>query len=156
MGGTRCISVDVRIIAATNCDLEAYVSEGLFREDLYHRLNVFPITLPPLRDRRQDIPTLSRYFVRKYSTEIGKNFEEVSEAVLRQLVAYDWPGNVRELGNVIERAVVMCLGPEITPDDLPGRVAFAGRDSRDRLRLLTSLELVASLSGPFDRLQSTS
>ncbi len=120
VGGTKPISVDIRIIAATNRNLEASVKEGLFREDLYHRLNVVPITLPPLRERKEDIPVLSQYFLRKYSMETRKNFTEITEEAQKKLLGYDWPGNVRELGNIIERAIVLGSGPNIALEDLPG------------------------------------
>jgi len=123
VGGTGPISVDIRIIAATNRNLEASVKEGSFREDLFHRLNVVPITLPPLRDRKEDIPALFRYFLEKYSMESGRNFTEISSEARAKLLAYDWPGNVRELANVIERAVVLGSVPEIALEDLPGRIA---------------------------------
>jgi Nif-specific regulatory protein len=113
----------VRIIAATNRDLESAVKEGRFREDLYHRLNVIPIRLPPLRERAQDIEALSQFFLRRYSVESKKGFAEVSRDALASLVAYPWPGNVRELANAIERAVVLGNGPALTKADLPRRIA---------------------------------
>jgi len=119
VGGTKSISVDIRIIAATNRDLEASIKEGLFREDLYHRLNVVPITLPSLRERKQDIPPLSQYFLQKYSKETRKHFSEITPEAKEKLLSYDWPGNVRELGNVIERAIVLGSGPNISIEDLP-------------------------------------
>jgi len=119
VGGTKSISVDIRIIAATNRDLEASIKEGLFREDLYHRLNVVPITLPPLRERIQDIPPLSQYFLQKYSIETRKHFSEITQEAKEKLNSYDWPGNVRELANVIERAIVLGSGPNISVEDLP-------------------------------------
>ena len=123
VGGVTPISVDVRIIAATNRVLERSVTEGLFRADLYYRLNVVAINLPPLRDRREDIPALSQYFLRKHSMAIGRNITTISEEARRKLKAYDWPGNVRELANVIERAVVLGSGPIVTLEDVPGRIA---------------------------------
>jgi len=119
VGGTKSITVDIRIIAATNRDLEASIKEGLFREDLYHRLNVVPITLPPLRERKQDIPPLSQYFLQKYAMETRKHFSEITQEAKEKLLTYDWPGNVRELGNVIERAIVLGAGPNISIEDLP-------------------------------------
>jgi len=119
VGGTKSISVDIRIIAATNRNLEASIKEGLFREDLYHRLNVVPITLPPLRERKEDIPPLSQYFLQKYSIETRKHFSEITQEAKEKLLSYDWPGNVRELGNVIERAIVLGSGPNISIEDLP-------------------------------------
>jgi DNA-binding NtrC family response regulator len=123
VGGVAPISVDVRVIAATNRDLELSVKERLFREDLYHRLNVVPITLPPLRDRKEDIPLLCEYFLQKHSRATKRNFGGISKEAQKKLVAYDWPGNVRELANVIERAVVLGSGPTVTLEDLPGRIA---------------------------------
>jgi DNA-binding NtrC family response regulator len=122
VGGVTPISVDVRVVAATNRNLEIALDRGLFREDLYHRLNVVPIALPPLRERREDIPALSDYLLRKYSTLTTRNFDEITAEATKRLVAYDWPGNVRELANVIERAVVLGSGPSIAPEDLPGRI----------------------------------
>ncbi len=125
IGGVKPISVDVRIIAATNRNLEASVKDGRFREDLYHRLNVVPVALPPLRERREDIPVLSDYFLRRFSSETTKDFTEIAPEAEEQLFAYDWPGNVRELANVIERAVVLGQGPMVTLKDLPPRITGA-------------------------------
>ena len=122
VGGTRPISVDVRIIAATNRDLEGAVKEGRFREDLYHRLNVVPITLPPLRERREDVPALAHFFLERFARETKKPFVEIAPDAMDKLCRYDWPGNVRELGNVIERAVVLGHAPRIGLEDLPPRV----------------------------------
>ena len=126
VGGAKPISVDVRIVAATNRDLEGAVSEGRFRLDLYHRLNVIPITLSPLKERKEDISPLAHYFMRRFSQEAKKTFSEISQEALEKLVAYEWPGNVRELANVIERAVVLGQGPRIELRDLPSRVAGTG------------------------------
>ncbi len=122
VGGTKPISVDVRIIAATNRDLDDAIKEGRFREDLYHRLNVIAVTLPPLRERREDIPALANFFLQRFSTETKKNFTEVEKKAMKTLLAYGWPGNVRELANVIERAVVLGQDPKIVLSDLPSRV----------------------------------
>jgi Nif-specific regulatory protein len=122
VGGIAPISVDVRVIAATNRDLEQSVKEGRFREDLYHRLNVVAITLSPLRERKEDIPVLSRYFLRKYSAAARRNVSDIAKDAMEKLMAYDWPGNVRELANVIEHAVVLGAGSIIEPQDLPSRV----------------------------------
>ncbi len=123
VGGTKSISVDIRIITATNRNLEALIKEGLFREDLYHRLNVVAITLPPLRERKEDIPALTEYFLRKYSTQTKKNFSEITKEAQEKLLDYGWPGNVRELANVIERGIVLGSGTSIGLEDLPGRIA---------------------------------
>jgi two-component system, NtrC family, response regulator AtoC len=125
VGGVRPIHVDVRIVAATNRDLDAAVKERRFREDLYHRLNVVPIMLPPLRERREDIPVLAHHFLQRFAMEVKKDLSEISAEALGKLSAYDWPGNVRELANVIERAVVLGQGPEIAPHDLPARIVAA-------------------------------
>ncbi len=122
VGGTKAIQVDVRIIAATNRDLETAVKEGRFREDLYYRLNVIPITLPALRERKEDIPPLVQYLLRRFSKEAKKNVTEITPDALEKLVACDWPGNVRELANVVERAVVLGESPKLTARDLPGRI----------------------------------
>jgi len=125
VGGVVPIHVDVRIIAATNQNLEALVQEGRFREDLYHRLNVVCITLPPLRQRRDDIPLMSQYFLRRFAVETNKHFTDISQEAMDKLLAYHWPGNMRELANVIERAVVLGRGPTIHVGDLPRRITAA-------------------------------
>jgi formate hydrogenlyase transcriptional activator len=113
LGSSRTIKVDVRVIAATNCDLTEMLAEKKFRSDLYYRLNVFPITMPALRERRSDIPLLARFFADKYSQRMKKRIEWIGEETMEALVGYDWPGNVRELENVIERAVILSRGPEL-------------------------------------------
>lgn len=118
VGGSRTLRVDVRVIAATNRDLEQAIKAGAFREDLYYRLNVVPLRLPPLRERREDIPLLANWFVRKFAGESGRAVSGISREARALLVAYDWPGNVRELQNVIERAVVMGSSDVVTPDDV--------------------------------------
>jgi DNA-binding NtrC family response regulator len=124
VGGTQLIRVDVRIIAATNRNLEAAVKEGRFREDLFYRINVVPIVLPPLRGRKEDVPALSQFFMQRFSDESKKHFDEISQEAVEALMGYDWPGNVRELANVIERAVVLGQPPTIQIEDLsPGIVA---------------------------------
>jgi transcriptional regulator with PAS, ATPase and Fis domain len=119
VGEQRRIPVDIRIIAATNRDLKAAVRDGTFREDLYYRLNVIALHLPPLRDRREDIPALTDHFLEVYGDRIGKTVDAVSDEALECLFQHDWPGNVRELQNAIEHAVVRARGPVILPRDLP-------------------------------------
>lgn len=119
IGGTRPVKVDVRVIAATNRDLREAVKAGTFREDLYYRLNVVPITMPPLRDRREDIPLLATYFAAEYSKRCKRRVTGITAEARRLLCAYDWPGNVRQLENAIERAVVMGSTEMIAPEDLP-------------------------------------
>jgi DNA-binding NtrC family response regulator len=123
VGGIQPIGVDVRIVAATNRDLERAVQDGHFREDLYHRLNVIAITLPPLRARKEDIPILAAHFLQRFSQETKKPFSDITADAQEKLGAYNWPGNVRELANVIERAVVLGEGPALMADSLPSRIA---------------------------------
>ena len=113
LGGTRTIRVDARLVAATNRNLAQMVDEGLFRSDLYYRLNVFPILIPPLRDRNNDVPLLVRYFVQKYARRMDRRIETISAEEMEALARYHWPGNVRELENLIERAVILSPGPEL-------------------------------------------
>jgi transcriptional regulator with GAF, ATPase, and Fis domain len=117
VGGTQSIKVDVRLIAATNRDLKAAVAGRSFREDLFYRLNVFPIEVPPLRERRDDIPMLVEYFVQRYAKRAGKNIRSIDRKTLDLLQAYDWPGNIRELQNVIERSVVLSSCDMLSVDD---------------------------------------
>ncbi|MGI5096028.1 sigma-54-dependent Fis family transcriptional regulator [Treponema socranskii] len=123
VGGEKTIDIDVRVIAATNRDMEKEVKEGRFREDLYYRLNVVHIAVPPLRERRDDIPLLLNAFLKEYAKENGKNITGIDNRARALLYKYDWPGNIRELRNCIESAVVMCGGNEITPEDLPPTVS---------------------------------
>jgi formate hydrogenlyase transcriptional activator len=116
VGSSRTLAVDVRVIAATNRDLAAAVREGRFRADLYYRLNVFPIEVPPLRERQGDIPPLVTFFLGRFAARFGKRIDSVSRETMDRLVAYDWPGNVRELQNVVERAVVLARGPVLEID----------------------------------------
>ena len=114
LGSERADRIDLRVIAATNRDLRQMVADGKFQEDLFYRLNVIPIEIPPLRERREDIPALVEHFVRKHAQRTGRRVERIDEGVLAGLQQYDWPGNVRELENTIERAVVLSPGPVIT------------------------------------------
>ncbi len=118
VGGTETIKVDVRIIAATNKDLREEVKKGRFREDLFYRLNVIPITIPALRDRKEDIPLLVEHFLKKFNTHLRKNVRFSRDAI-KALLEYDYPGNVRELENIVERAVILCSGEIINREDLP-------------------------------------
>ncbi len=137
---TRC--VDVRLVTATNKDLEEEVEAGRFREDLYYRLAVIPIHIPPLRKRTEDIPLLVMHFLRRFTRKQGKAVDDVDPAAMNLLVSYPWPGNVRELENCIERGVTLCSGRRIEPGDLPGRVRDGGdAEPRD----LESLEVIERL-----------
>jgi DNA-binding NtrC family response regulator len=126
LGGVHEVQVDVRIIAATNVDLKQHVQEGKFREDLFYRLNVITIDLPPLRQRKEDIPLLVDFFLSKYSEENERPLRRMTPEALRPLLGYSWPGNVRELENVIERAVVLSSGPQIGPELLPDQLIGRG------------------------------
>jgi two-component system NtrC family response regulator len=122
LGGNRQIDVDIRVIAATNKDLEAKIRTGEFREDLFYRLNVVTISLPPLRERKDDIPQLSDFFINKYANVNDKKVKGLSREAFDLVMKYDFPGNVRELENMMERAVILCRGDQITLDDLPNTI----------------------------------
>ena len=141
LGGTKTIKVDVRLVAATNRDLARMVADGRFREDLYYRLNVFPVALPPLRERPDDIPRLVRHFTQRFARRMGRRIEAIPSAVMEALVRYPWPGNIRELQNVIERAVILSPGPSLAgparrsaarPRAGPGAGRCAGHPGRRR------------------------
>ncbi|MEJ5329720.1 MAG: sigma-54 dependent transcriptional regulator [Desulfobaccales bacterium] len=129
VGGTRTIKVDVRVVAATNKDLKDEVEAGRFREDLFYRLNVVHLKIPPLRQRPEDIPPLAHHFMRKYAQENARGDVNLTPEALAVLSRYPWPGNVRELENVMERAVILCNGRVITPQDLPAELAGARPES---------------------------
>ena len=122
LGSTRTIKVDVRVIAATHKDLEKEIREGRFREDLFYRLNVVPVSIPPLRERKDDLPSLAVHFLSLYREKNRKDLKEISPKALDLLIRYDWPGNIRELENCIERAVIVARGEMITPADLPPQI----------------------------------
>ena len=157
VGSPRTIKVDVRVIAATHKDLDAAVAEGRFRADLFYRLNVFPIRTPALRERREDIPALVRYFVMKYAAKMGKRIENVPKSILDSLGAYDWPGNIRELANVLERSVIISrgttleLGDWVTlpVDPIPMRRVPAAAPELNRDQIIEALEETGwRVSGP--------
>jgi formate hydrogenlyase transcriptional activator len=148
VGSAKPIGVDTRVIAATNRDLAKEVAEGRFRADLFYRLNVFPIQLPPLRERREDIPLLAEYFAAKYAAQVGKPIESISPCALAALTAYRWPGNVRELQNVIERAVLLNRGTDLElgdwfcpPTDSPDAASVATLADLQRAHITKVLEL---------------
>jgi formate hydrogenlyase transcriptional activator len=150
LGNPRTIKTDVRIIAATNRNLEEEVRAGKFREDLFYRLNVFPITMPPLRKRSEDIPLLVNHFVAKFNKKMGKRIETVSKDTLNALKQYHWPGNVRELESVVERAVITSQGPALQvldrfesfrrPEEVPGQPEGPGQGSEHEVKPLVDLE----------------
>ncbi len=145
LGSTQTVRVDVRLVAATNRDLARLVADGQFRSDLYYRLNVFPIVLPPLRERQDDIPMLARHFTQRFARRMGRRIETIPTAAMDALVAYPWPGNIREMQNVIERAVILSPGTALHLDaaELRGARESGGRDqeseSADRPPILSSL-----------------
>jgi formate hydrogenlyase transcriptional activator len=147
VGSVKTVRVDVRVIAATNRDLAKAVADGRFRADLFYRLNVFPIQLPPLRERREDIPLVAKYFTAKYATQAGRRITTVLKKTLNTLTAYDWPGNVRELQNIIERAVLLSPGPELElgdwfrqPTDSPDASSVATLHDLQRAHIIKVLE----------------
>ena len=145
VGGKRTIRVDVRIIAATNRNLKQMVNEGKFRSDLYYRLLVFPLTVPPLRQRREDIPLLIRYFTQRYAKKMNRVIEEIPAAAMQALIRYDWPGNIREMQNLVERSVILSSGRVLqiaVPEGAPESGGTAPRDDdAERARILDALRL---------------
>jgi formate hydrogenlyase transcriptional activator len=141
VGGRQPIRVDVRVVAATNRDLKAAVANGTFREDLYYRLNVFPLEMPPLRARRADIPLLVEYFIDRYGRKAGKTFRSVDQKTLQLLQSYPWPGNVRELQNIIERSVIVCDTDVFTVDE--SWLSEQSHDERSGGKLYLSQKLAA-------------
>jgi transcriptional regulator with PAS, ATPase and Fis domain len=143
LGSERTEKVDLRVIAATNRDLTQMVADGRFQEDLFYRLNVIPIALPALRERREDIPSLIEHFVRKHAQRTGRKVDRIEDGVLTALQQYDWPGNVRELENTIERAVVLSNGPVITARSVSVLGSVASQSSGlPSLRLRSNIEWV--------------
>ena len=159
LGGNRTIQVDVRIIAATNRNLRQMVDEGKFRSDLYYRLNVFPLTVPPLRERREDIPLLIRFFTQRYARKLNRAIEEIPSTALEALTRYDWPGNIRELQNLVERSVILSPGRVLqiaVPDAIPdsGSLRWTSAVSKDEIpereRILDALRLSDGVIGGDD------
>jgi DNA-binding NtrC family response regulator len=140
VGGEETLEVDVRIIAATNRDLKEEIEKGNFREDLYYRLNVVNIQVPPLRERKDDLPLLIAAFLKECSAENGKNVEAIDDKARARLYSYDWPGNVRELRNCIESALVMCKGSTIGPGDLPPALQTGSEEGWIRIPLGSTME----------------
>jgi two-component system, NtrC family, response regulator AtoC len=147
VGGIKTLRVDVRLIAATNRDLKALIGEGRFREDLYYRLAVVPIALPPLRERREDIPLLVRHFIQKYDERLGKRVEGMEEEALQLLMSYSWPGNIRELENLMERSVLFADGPLIQANALPDSLREKGPQPPVPIAAMGPLGAIAAPSG---------
>jgi DNA-binding NtrC family response regulator len=123
VGGIKTIKVDVRLVTATNRDLLQEIGAGTFREDLFYRLNVVPIHIPPLRERREDIPLLVDHFIAKFNERLRKQVTSIASDAIERLVAHPWPGNIRELENLMERTVLFCEGPQIRASDLPPEIS---------------------------------
>jgi transcriptional regulator with PAS, ATPase and Fis domain len=144
VGGKNPIKVNVRIIAATNRDLLTEVHEGRFRSDLYYRLNVFPITIPALRDRKEDIPMLANHFIQRFARSVGKKVTSISQKALADLQTYNWPGNIRELEHTIERSIILSTGPILKEihlnTTLPERLHPARTEQQQQIRTLKENE----------------
>ena len=151
LGGDKTIDVDFRVISATNKDLEKAIKEGSFREDLYYRLNVFSIKLPPLRERRSDIPLLARYFLSKYAQSMNKNVVDFSPQAMEMFIGYDWPGNIREVRNVVERAMVVAQGSQIQVEDIsfpfPPPATPSGGDSLEEVEKDQIMKILNQTNG---------
>ncbi|WP_090104875.1 sigma-54 dependent transcriptional regulator [Chitinophaga sp. CF118] len=139
LGGNETLKIDVRVIAATNRNLEKEVAEGRFRLDLYYRLNIFPVEIPPLRKRKEDIEELAYYFLKKYTQRTGKNLTDISPRALEQLKQYSWPGNIRELEHLVERSVLMATGNVINMVEIPV-ITTADQGSDNRIRTMEEVE----------------
>jgi formate hydrogenlyase transcriptional activator len=156
LGSARTIHVNVRLVAATNKDLLSMVKKGEFRPDLFYRLNVFPIVMPPLRDRREDIPKLVRYFVQQVAQRMGKHIETIHSETMEKLMHYAWPGNIRELQNIIERAVILSSGSVLkvplgelrASDEIPGKIPQTLDDAERRHIVQTLDETDWIIGGP--------
>ncbi len=160
LGSSHPITVDVRVVAATNRDLEAAVERSGVRQDLFYRLNVFPIRIPPLRERLDDIPVLAQYLIERYATQAGKSIRTIRKQTLELLQAYDWPGNVRELQNVIERAVILCEGGTFAIDEswLKGKPSQRSKDMASDVTTLADGEkalIEAALAASYGRIGGT-
>jgi DNA-binding NtrC family response regulator len=140
LGGNSTLKINVRVVAATNRCLEKEVAEGRFRLDLYYRLNVFPIQLPTLKDRKEDIEILANHFLRKYATSARKNVSAISSSALAQLMQYDWPGNIRELEHLIERNVLLAKTNEIEKFDLPLHTVSPLQENSGKLKTMKEME----------------
>lgn len=156
VGGTQTLNVNVRIIAATNRDLEEAIKQGAFRSDLFYRLNIFPIPIPALRERMDDIPLLTNYFIKKHSGRIGKKIESINPKVLEMMMSYNWPGNVRELANLLERAIILCegrvlqgnhIGISIRPPSIETEEKLATLEDSERLHIISALQKTGGVVG---------
>ncbi|MGH7456614.1 MAG: sigma 54-interacting transcriptional regulator, partial [bacterium] len=156
VGGAETMKVNVRVIAATNRNLEEDVQNGSFRPDLFYRLNIFPIQIPALRERADDIPLLANYLISQFARRLGKRIQSINQQALEKLLRYDWPGNVRELANILERAVILCQG-RVLQDEHIGELSkisrmaesFMALEEAERRHILQALEKTGGvLAGP--------
>jgi len=145
LGGMETVKVDIRLIVATNKDLEEAISNGNFREDLYYRLNVVSITIPPLRERKEDIPELVSYFLKKFNRELKKGIAGITPGAMEKIASYGWPGNVRQLENVLKRAMVLCQGEWILEDQLLFEKGWEKREAEEELSKKNIEELLDAL-----------
>jgi transcriptional regulator with PAS, ATPase and Fis domain len=146
VGGTSRVKIDVRVVAASNRDLQASIAQKIFREDLFYRLSVFPVTIPPLRERREDIPALVEHFISIYSKEVKKGVKTIAPEGLHGLMSHPWTGNVRELQNCIERAVILCEGDLIRPEHLGLRQKSAAEVSLRDIPLEGTLQEISAMA----------
>jgi len=156
LGGTETIKVDIRLIVATNKDLEEAISNGKFREDLYYRLNVVSITIPPLRERKEDIPDLVSYFLKKFSRELKKEHVGITPSAMEKITSYGWPGNVRQLENILKRAMVLCPGEWILEDHLFFERGWERREAEEELSKKNVEDLLDALFEEFSKAPATS
>jgi nitrogen regulation protein NR(I) len=156
LGGTETIKVDIRLIVATNKDLEEAISNGKFREDLYYRLNVVSITIPPLRERKEDVPDLVSYFLKKFNRELKKGHVGITPSAMEKITSYGWPGNVRQLENVLKRAMVLCQGEWILEDHLLFEKGWEKRDTEEELSKKNVEGLLDALFEEFSKAPATS
>lgn len=152
VGGTKTIDIDVRLISATNRNLKDAIRKGTFREDLFYRLNVFPLHIAPLRERREDVPVLAKFYLEKYNKTFSRNFQEISKEALQMLESYSWPGNIRELKNVIEKICIMHEGPVLLPSYLPIEIN-AGDADRNGAHILESIDEDLDLEQAVERFE---
>lgn len=152
VGGTKTIDIDVRLISATNRNLKDAIRKGTFREDLFYRLNVFPLHIAPLRERREDVPVLAKFYLEKYNKTFSRNFQEISKEALQLLESYSWPGNIRELKNVIEKICIMHEGPVLLPSYLPIEIN-AGDADRNGAHIMEPIEEDLDLEQAVERFE---
>jgi DNA-binding NtrC family response regulator len=156
LGGNETIKVDIRFVVATNKDLEEAIAKGKFREDLYYRLNVVSITIPPLRERREDVPELVSYFMKKFNRELKKGIVGITPSAMDKITSYGWPGNVRHLENVLKRALLLCQGEWILEDQLLFEKGWERREAEEELSKRNVEDLLDALFDEFSKTPASS